>query len=267
MSEVKIMLGTSFTELENGQTYYARVYTVNPEGYMQSEIGTQVGSATPQDFPADPTSYSLIGTYTTAQTWAAPEDGWFKIEVHGASGSGAIAKTGGFIAYNDYGDEVEVEGVITGGSGGGGGYSCSIIKMNKGDTVVIESLAVGSVATVYINSSRDIYSNIIVSSGGSGTMQVGSNDGNAGYGGSASGGNYANYNGSAGLKGVRVYSVGVSLRNLTASPIPGGVPGHNDGNAGGQSGSKKSGTTALTSPGYGKAAFVNISRGNTNAVA
>lgn len=49
MSEVKIMLGTSFTELENGQTYYARVYTVNPEGYMQSEIGTQVGSAIPME--------------------------------------------------------------------------------------------------------------------------------------------------------------------------------------------------------------------------
>lgn len=254
--------------LTNGVTYYGKVYSVNPKKRANGRADLTVFAAIPSAFPAEPTDYTLIAKYTTSQTWVAPEDGWFKIEVHGASGSGAIAKTGGFIVYDsDYGDDVEVEGVITGGSGGGGGYSCSIIKMNKGDTVVIESLAIGSVATVYINSSHDVYPNILVSSGGSGTMQVGSNDGNAGYGGSASGGNYANYNGSAGLKGVRVYSVGVSLRNLTASPRPGGAPGHTDGNAGGQSGSKNSGTTALTSPGYGKAAFVNISRGNTNVTA
>lgn len=49
MSDVKAMFTVDFTGLTNGQTYYARVYTMSVDGYMQSEVGTQVGSATPAD--------------------------------------------------------------------------------------------------------------------------------------------------------------------------------------------------------------------------
>ena len=42
------MITVTFTGLTNGQTYYVRVYPVNPKGFKQSEIETQVGVATPK---------------------------------------------------------------------------------------------------------------------------------------------------------------------------------------------------------------------------
>lgn len=51
MSELSNMLSVSFAGLTNGQSYNVRVYPMNPKGYAQSEIGTQVGSATPMEPP------------------------------------------------------------------------------------------------------------------------------------------------------------------------------------------------------------------------
>lgn len=42
------MIHVEFTGLTNGETYYVRVYPVNPGGLKQSEVGTQVGVATPK---------------------------------------------------------------------------------------------------------------------------------------------------------------------------------------------------------------------------
>lgn len=47
MSELSNMLSANFTGLTNDKTYYARVYPMNPKGFAQSEIETQVGSAVP----------------------------------------------------------------------------------------------------------------------------------------------------------------------------------------------------------------------------
>lgn len=265
MSEVKVMLGANFTELENGQTYYARVYTVNPEGYMQSEIGTQIGSATPQDFPADPTAYTLIGTYTASQTWTAPEDGWFKIEIHGASGSGAEGKPTGSAWYKtedeDTGDSIWY--YYSGPSGGGGAYVCSEVKLKKGDTITLVRGAVGSDTTATIASSMETYEIMKAESGTSATTGT-SNFGYAGTGGTASGGTIANNDGSAGLKGARSADYEHSS-DITVAVRAGGSPGHTDGNNGGNGGyatnGKKYGATS------GKAGFIKISRGNTNVVA
>lgn len=41
------MFSVNFTALTNDRTYYTRVYPMNPKGYAQAEIGTQVGSAVP----------------------------------------------------------------------------------------------------------------------------------------------------------------------------------------------------------------------------
>lgn len=265
MSEVKIMLGTIFSELENGQTYYARVYTVNPEGYMQSEIGTQIGSATPQDFPAEPTSYTLIGTYTASQAWTAPEDGWFKIEIHGASGSGAAGKPAGSGWYSstdeDSGDKTWY--YYAGPSGGGGAYVCSDVKLRKGDTVVLACGAVGADTTATVASGMGVYETMKAVSGTSATTGT-SNYGYAGSGGVASGGTVSNINGSNGLSGVR--SEGYEYSNqVTVAARAGGAPGHVDGNKGGYGGYATSGTKyGATS---GKAGFIKISRGNTNVVA
>ena len=42
------MFSVNFAGLTNDLTYYARVYPMNPKGYAQAEIGTQVGSAIPK---------------------------------------------------------------------------------------------------------------------------------------------------------------------------------------------------------------------------
>lgn len=42
------MFSVNFTALTNDRTYYTRVYPMDPKGYAQSEIGTQVGVATPK---------------------------------------------------------------------------------------------------------------------------------------------------------------------------------------------------------------------------
>ena len=42
------MIHVEFTGLTNGETYYARVYPMDPKGYAQAEVGTQVGSAIPK---------------------------------------------------------------------------------------------------------------------------------------------------------------------------------------------------------------------------
>lgn len=42
------MFSVNFTGLTNDLTYYARVYPMDPKGYAQAEIGTQVGSAIPK---------------------------------------------------------------------------------------------------------------------------------------------------------------------------------------------------------------------------
>ena len=41
------MFMVTFTGLTNGVTYYVRVYPINPQGFAQSEVGTQVASSTP----------------------------------------------------------------------------------------------------------------------------------------------------------------------------------------------------------------------------
>lgn len=256
MSEVKIMLGTSFTELENGQTYYARVYTVNPEGYMQSEIGTQVGSATPQDFPADPTSYSLIGTYTTSQTWTAPENGYFMIEIHGASGNGGasskVSGDGGAYYFS------------TGSGGGGSGYACSVVRLKGGDTVEIVCGAVGSVSQAVVTSSYAVEDShtMKVTSGGNGSNSGGNQKTvPGGAGGVGSGGNVESGTGATGSKNE--YSTLSTSWNRTGAA--GGNPYKSDGNVGGAGGNVVNGTTR--SGGAGKSGFIKISRGNTNVVA
>lgn len=269
MSEVKIMLGTSFTELENGQTYYARVYTVNPEGYMQSEIGTQIGSAIPQDFPAEPSEYVLIGTYTSAQTWTAPEDGWFKIELFGASGSGGAAK---YSQYDDYGTTVYE--VTSGFGGGGGGYSLSEgVALNAGDIISCSTETNGTMTLNVYSSVADVASiTMSCTRGGDGPTASTSSIGityphgaTGGAGGVASGGTTSNINGGAGANRI-LKTQKYTNDDLTAASVSGGAAGHADGNAGGNSGACRHGSITAQ-PGSGKAAFFRVSRGNTNVVA
>ena len=47
MSDLQNMFSVNFTGLTNDLTYYARVYPMNPKGFAQAEIGTQIGNAMP----------------------------------------------------------------------------------------------------------------------------------------------------------------------------------------------------------------------------
>lgn len=266
MAKIERFIGN----LENGKTYYGKVFTANPKGRTNNRVDLPFFTVIPSTFPAEPASYALIDTYTTEQTWIAPEDGWFKIEVHGASGNGGTDGTNGqWTSTTEVdGETVRFTVVKTGGSGGGGAYACSIVKLNEGDTVVLSSFAVGSVATVQIDSSQEQYAEILVKSGGNGGDGSTTSHGTAGSGGTARGGNEENVPGNDGSRGVRADGFDYDAEEedidlADVEPLAGGTPGHVDGNYGGQSEGFTDGKQTAYA-GAGKRAFVKISRGNTN---
>lgn len=233
--------------LENSKEFFAKVFTVNHKERVNNRIDLPVVSAIPTAFPAEPSSYNLIGTYSSSQTFTAPNDGWYQIELQGPSGNGGAANKDAFSCY-------------TGGGGGGGGCTISRVKLNKGDTIVYTHAAVGGTCKVVINSSIETYGAMQVTSGTNG----GDGDatsysaGTGGAGGTATGGqeNHNGINGSAGSDG----SIGSSY-----SGGAGGAAGYTGGNVGGNGGGWNSGKVIAATA--GKAAFVKIYRGDTNIVA
>lgn len=197
-------------------------------------------------FPEEPTDYELIETYTANGVFTAPEDGWYKIEVFGASGSGGNASV--YIYDGSY-------MVYTGGGGGGGAYALSIVKLKAGDSVNISSLSVGDTASVSINSSMEVYTTIKVKSGQNGTNATRYSYGKGGSGGTASGGK-TNKNGSSGTSGD------LGAWDYSTTTVDGGLGGasaHVDGNKGGSAADasyKNPGT-----PESGKSGFVKVYRG------
>jgi hypothetical protein len=198
-------------------------------------------------FPSTaPSAYNLIGTYTSNQTWTAPESGYFQIEVFGASGSGGTGTVGLVNA--------------SGGGGGGGGYSRSSgVTLNKGDTIVLTIGGVGATTSAVVNSSHNnSYDHTLqVTSGANGGDSITyTTPGSGGAGGVASGGKTVNTNGNAGSKGQQSFA-------SNASPGAGGTAAYTGGNAGGAGGTGL--TSGSNTPGAsGKAGFIKIYRGNTN---
>ena len=251
--------------VSNDVTHYARVYPVNKKGHAQSELDGQIASALTNAFPAEPSSYNLIGTYSSSQTFTAPEDGWYQIEVFGASGNGGagsatVSKTvddDGFTNYN----------CASGGGGGGGGYASSIVKLNKGDLVLIVIGAVGSDTTVTINPTTDeLYEVMTVTSGANGTAGSTTNKsataGTGGNGGKASGGNVSNITGGVGRNGSTALNKG---RYWSEAGGTGGSSAQSGGNTGGKGGAGI--YNGSKTAGSGSAGFIKIYRGDTNVVA
>ena len=206
-------------------------------------------------FPGEPSSYEQIVLITSSQTWEAPENGYFQIEVFGASGNGGNAAMHGYYAG-------------TGGGGGGGGAAISRVKLKKGDVIELNSASVGATSYAIVNSSLETYDTLSVTSGSNGGngYSLGSSNtrgGSGGSGGSASGGNYANYNGKSGGNGSgNRHTVGDSYAGGG-----GGAAGYTGGNAGGHGAGSYMNmdtTMGLYSPGAGSAGFFKIYRGNTN---
>ncbi len=208
-------------------------------------------------FPSEPTSYSLIGTYEASSIFTAPEDGYYQIELHGASGTGGTARSSG------------TDGIPSAGGGGGGGCAISRIKMKKGDTVTFTlgspntstsySATYAENSTAVIKSSLETYSALEVTGAANGTNTSGYSTGKGGIGGKGSNGNYANYTGEKGEDGSRV-----DLEwGITVTGGSGGKAGYSGGNAGGK-GEDNALDTIDHNRGYGKKAFIKIYRGNTN---
>lgn len=207
-------------------------------------------------FPKKPTDYEIINTYTSSATFTAPENGYFQIEVFGASGKGGKN-------YDDNMPGIDYEIYFhSGGGGGGGGYAASRIKLKKGDTVVLSPGGVGVASYARISSSIEEYSPLNVTSGANGgdAQLRGRDEPSYGYGGAggvASGGNYLNKNGGNGGNGNTFlagdFGDGYEVSGSRAGGV-GGAPGHVDGNAGGK-GQDGDNNTAI---GYGKAGFIKV---------
>ena len=249
-----------FEGLENDVPYYARVFPMSRKECAQSELGGQLANVTPCAFPVEPSSYILIDTYTGSIVFTAPEDGHYKIEFHGASGGGGGGSWSGQRAAG-------------GGGGGGGGCAIRAVKLLKGDKIITNSMTVGSTAELQIESSLEVYPNMLITSGktgGNGVCDTGSINpagGAGGAGGEASGGD-ENYNGSKGKNG----GAGKHTDTYTANGGAGGESGYTGGNVGGKGATYRSINEddtgeKVSNAESGKAAFVKIYRGNTNKVA
>lgn len=214
----------------------------------KNKMATDVVIAVASLFPSAPSAYNLIGTYTSSQTWTAPESGYFQIEVMGASGNG-----GGNMPDSD-------SGTYGGGGGGGGGYACSRIKMNKGDTISLSVGAVGATTIAVINSAIESYSSPQVTSGTSGSRATANANGAGGAGGVGSGGNYSNATGGTGASGVKG-SISTGGKGGTGGTGANGAP--NGGNGASIKGLFGGSTVAAES---GSKGFFKIYRGDTNVI-
>lgn len=211
-------------------------------------------------FPAEPSAYELIGTYTSSGSFIAPEDGWFQVEVFGASGNG------GSSAYKTFGTgSNKITHLAGGGGGGGGGYACSRVKLREGDKVTYTVGSVSATSSANISSSIEAYNILQVTSGASGskgTATTSSYTGGAGgTGGIASGGNYINNNGGSGGRGNSGYAYASGESSGNGNGGAGGAAGYTGGRVGGKGADS---TAGVTSPGSGSAGFIKIYRGNTN---
>lgn len=156
--------------------------------------------------PASDDEYIPYGTYSINTDWKAPYTGWYKIEVFGASGAGGTPTECGFDEEAD--GSVNVRCYKSGG-GGSGGYTYSIVALNKDDTVSIVAGESGSLTSAAITSTQDASYSI--------TMEVesGQPGGEASY---IKGG--ISYSGAAGAGGVVTKSgTGKSLNGNSGQTI------------------------------------------------
>lgn len=213
-------------------------------------------------FPAEPSAYELIGTYTSSGSFIATEDGWFQVEVFGASGNG------GSSAYKTFGPSSnKITYLAGGGGGGGGGYACSRVKLREGDKVTYTVGSVSATSSANISSSVEAYNILQVTSGtsgGAGTATTSSYTGGAGgNGGVATGGNYANNNGGSGGRGNSGYRYADGESSGNGNGGAGGAAGYTGGRVGGKGANVTIGVSP--SPGAaGSSGFLKIYRGNTN---
>lgn len=243
------------TGLTNETLYYIRVFPYNEKKQYQTMLEGATVTATPDDFPAEPTEYTALTEFTSSNSYVIPEMGWFRIDVFGKCGNGTSS-----IWYSS-------GSACNGPSGGQGGYARSELGLNKNDVVNID-----------INSSGDVTVTVkeetIIANHGENGQHVSSSIGTylGGSGGDSSGGNVYS---KTGASGTNTSEYRASYPNKY--PGPAGIDTivtinntqqwtHSSGDGSGIDASISSDADRWkrTGPGYGSVAKVFISRGNTN---
>ena len=119
------------TGLTNETLYYIRVFPYNSKKQYQTILEGATITATPNDYPNEPTGYTKIEEITDSTTWKLPEDGYFLICALGKSGNGGrglsiISAAGGSTICS----------LAAGGSGGTGSFAEKMVSGYKGDEYV-----------------------------------------------------------------------------------------------------------------------------------
>lgn len=178
------------TEQKNGANLYITVFLKNHAGSYFWSNG-QVVNIVPKVLPELPSSYYEIERVTGPKTWVAPETGWFKFVLVGASGSGGDGDY-----YIDTYKPAFSSGA-SGGSGGSGGICISKHGILKGESISI-NFQNGGISILPLD--------LKVTSGENGTNgnALSATSAKAGVGGTegtASGGNILNQSGQRGNNG------------------------------------------------------------------
>lgn len=176
----------NLTGLTNETSYYIRVFPYNSKKQYQTILEGATITATPDDFPAEPTDYLECAEFFETTEFIIPENGYFRIDAIGASGNGgsAVGRSGNLVS--------------TAGGGGTGGYARSEVAAYAGDKLTI-TISNGSIAIVS-ESNENI--NIIAKCGGRGGTAAAGDTAYGGSGGTASGGNKINETGLTGSNGT-----------------------------------------------------------------
>lgn len=248
----EIYRGTGTTVTASGlvqlEEYYFAVFTIDEAGSHRSPVVSEMYS---YDFPAEPTSWTEIETLSDSESWVAPENGWFKFVCAAKCGNGGTSIVAWDGGYPGARPPHEYWG-ISGGAGGAGGYSESKVSKFK-DEIVEITFSNGSISCLDIS----------VTAGGDGGEGFSSSHGGAG--GTASGGNLVNTDGTAGAPGVVGNHHAGSSSSISMAATQGGLRG--DGERGGNGAGVTNGNENSPAAGVGAAAYVKIYRGNTNVPA
>lgn len=245
------------TGLTNETLYYIRVFPYNSKKQYQTMLEGATITATPDDFPEEPTDYLECAEISETTEFIIPENGYFRIDAIAAGGTGGNAPRTG----SGYG-----AAIASCGGGGRGGNARSEVALQKG-TKILVTISSGSV-TVKSNGDMEI---LATPGGTGGNPSSPTNAGAAGTAGGSSGGNIFNESGISGKPGN-------SVRTSTSSTIVYGGAGAtakvvqiNQTRSFNMFGGNGRGVKKFSGSGYnpimetsGNEARVFISRGNTN---
>lgn len=247
------------TGLTNETLYYIRVFPYNSKKQYQTMLEGATVTATPDDFPEEPTDYLECAEISETTEFIIPENGYFRIDAIAAGGTGGNAPR----TASGYG-----AAIASCGGGGRGGNARSEVALQKG-TKILVTISSGSV-TVKSNGDMEI---LATPGGTGGNPSSPTNAGAAGTAGGSSGGNIFNESGISG-------NPGNSVRTSTSSTIVYGGAGAtakvvqiNQTRSFNMFGGNGRGVKNFSGSGYnpimetsGNEARVFISRGNTNQV-